>query len=198
MYDYEEWRKRQAKPKPVKTFVPPYALIRDDGETWLYYDLYELAQACSAAKVMICLDHGFYTEREFVRANGEWTVVYKKYKNEFCVRDDRGQVISRDEVYASVPKRDYCSERLAVIRHAMENHLPIPRTGKRGWGWSKRHHKFFQAYRDYATFSIDEEVKEHKIKVNKSKLPPTNWDDPVRGCLYNRNWKRFRKTQWKG
>lgn len=187
-----------------KAFVAPFILIRNDGKTWVYYDLSELAAAARDAKIYIRAEFWYFYECRTIKGpTGKWDREYVRVENDFIVRDDRGTRVSPEDIRAATPPvrgMPHWLDRHTDQKHrASELGLPIPGTGKRRrrYGVFYRHMKFIGTHRAACALEADEDCKEFRVKGGKVKLPPTNWDDIPRASLYNRNWKKFRKTQWK-
>lgn len=69
-------------------------------------------------------------------------------------------------------------------------------SGKRRWKIKVYHEmKTFGAMRD--SFHFSEEGEPPVRGARKAKSLPCLWDDHIRSNLDNKNWKRFRKTQYK-
>ena len=77
---------------------------------------------------------------------------------------------------------------------------PVPNLskGRRHRGSWIRHPETKQRKTAYHALDTDEDIKYYNIKINtKDKTLPTNWDDIIKNGVFDNNWKRFRKTQWK-
>lgn len=76
---------------------------------------------------------------------------------------------------------------------------PVPGIRKgHNYGHRTRSPKTLAELREVAFFDHDEDLDGLKIKLRKCRGDlPTRWDDPIRGDLYERSWKRHRKTQYK-
>jgi hypothetical protein len=195
----------QSDLKRRKAFVAPFILIRKDGKTWVYYDLSELAAAARDAQIQVHTYWYFY-EHQSIKGPDGWKREYTRVENDFIVRDDRGSRVSSEDIRAALPSPtrrilpdDWWNRRDDEKRHASDLGLPIPGTGKRRrrYGVYYRHPKFASVHRAACALEMDDDCKEFRVKGRKIKLPPTNWDDIPRASLYNRNWKKFRKTKWK-
>ena len=167
-------------------FTPPFLLIRNDGETILFDDLRSLAVAVSAARIVV---HDTHIEFTF-----DWRLLKRTpVIHTWIVRDDRGRTVkSEDITYDRSTERWWKTGREAA-RHAEALGLPIPRTGKKNWRGMMRNPKGMSAWRENAAIDSFDEVRPN----GKIKLPRNSWDDVVRSCLSDRNWKGFRKTRWK-
>jgi len=72
---------------------------------------------------------------------------------------------------------------------------------KRNWhrGSVYRHYKFIGAQRDLDALKYDEDAVEYNIRARDKGFPANPWrDDKVRADIDIKNWKRHRKTQYKG
>lgn len=73
---------------------------------------------------------------------------------------------------------------------------PVPSTGRLGGGRYFRRPKTIAAKRQSVVLS---EYGEPPIRAKRStSLLPSAWDDYPISAMSDRNWKRFRKHQWKG
>ncbi len=174
-------------------FLPPFHLIRQDGWSCEFGDMTALAAAICSARIEIAAHHAVWFRLD-VNAPPD------RHVSEWIVRDDAGHVVLRNDIRAPYRPlaRGYYSQyqkRLAEKQHAADLGLPIPGIHKRRWGGTMRHPKSFGVYR--AKAAMIEEGREDIRVRGKIKLPPNAWDDIIRPNLYDRNWKRFRKTRWK-
>lgn len=97
--------------------------------------------------------------------------------------------------YSSNPKWNYLQKQ---AQRANELGIAIPNTGRHTYGSYFRYPKHHQAYKQYAIEQY--ELKEYDVKISTPKqgLPPNDWDDITRSDWYNhKNWKKYRKHQWK-
>jgi len=187
------------KTKVKPTFTFPLVLIRNNGWTELFYDFETLAVFVSTAKIKVSESH-----ISFGRLYNQEAPIFHRYGtvyNEWIVRDDRGKTVYSEDIEEYAPwKRkhfSYYENQKNKVRHFEALGLPIPHTGKgRGWGSFYRVPKHLAAWRE--KYAFDADYRGEKIKTrNKEKLPPTAWDDIARASIYDRSWKRFRKTRWK-
>lgn len=173
-------------------FTAPFILINQDGSTMVFDSLTDLA----AVRTTIDKHHVDHITRYLT---GETVTYY----NEWIVRDDRGKIVTQDDVREAARKRHgshyYRRETyLDKKRHAASLGLPIPGTGhgRGGYGHYLRHPKTLQNNRLREAISRDERDAEFRVK-GKVKLLPNLWDDVVRTDIGHRSWKRHRTTQWK-
>ncbi len=92
---------------------------------------------------------------------------------------------------------DYYTNRDRIIVRAMELGLPIPYTGKRGGGHMYRRNRFLPIARAAAAAEVDDRCEGYHIR-GRIRVPRNPWDDiPISAWDLN-NWKRHRRTQWRG
>ena len=169
------------------SFLSPFLLIHIDGHVDVYADLETLARAVREARILISTYHiesitAFFGKRE-------------RYTNNWIVRDDRGQIVTREAVNAALPyRRRYWQSRYDNVRHAEALGLPIPGTGRGHPYCYFRRFKFIGNNRARAAQLTDERGN---FRTKKIQLMPSNWDDYGRADWYDRTWKRHRKTQYK-
>ncbi len=87
----------------------------------------------------------------------------------------------------SDPKRKWQAKQYLT---AIEKGLPIPNTGgrRKRYGYFRRPHHM----------NIDRErYNEHDFKFKRLHDVPDAWDDCNRGDWNSKNWKRYRKHQWR-
>ncbi len=77
--------------------------------------------------------------------------------------------------------------------------LPVPNTRCfRGGGSIFRYPKTIQELREIDKYYHDEEMKTYKVKHRAARnRTPTCWDDQMRSDVDIKNWKKYRKHQWK-
>lgn len=70
---------------------------------------------------------------------------------------------------------------------------------KNNWhhGCYHRLNSFIGAHRDLKMVETDDDCLEHHIRYRHKSLPPDSWNDKVRSDFGIKNWKNFRKTQYK-
>lgn len=78
---------------------------------------------------------------------------------------------------------------------------PVPRTGRKRWSFNG-FYKNPKTYQELKENALDEDTIYYGIKArpkrNKNYIP-TAWDDIPRSDIKTRrNWKHWRKTQWRG
>jgi len=177
----------------VPTFIPPFLLIRRDGQTTEFGDLTALACAVRESRIEISKYH--VIEHEIIGG-----VYHKTIYNEWIVRDSFGQIVPKEAVWEAAPyrvtgyRRQYRS-RLEQAQNAAALGLPIPYTGKRrGYSNYLRFMRTLGTNRARAGAMVDDRGAEIRPKGVISPRP-TCWDDVPR--THTRSWKAHRKTQWK-
>lgn len=165
----------------------PFILIRYDGSTLIFNDLRDLAISASSARIKISRFHS---------PRSDWQIPSFKYSiSDYCsgdwvVRDDAGKEIPPSVVWSKLPRKEYIFSKTYG--------KAIPGTGKRSRGHYFRHPHSLNVNRARESATVDERDKEFRsIRINKIKKLPNSWDDIIVSALYNRNWKKFRKTRWK-
>jgi hypothetical protein len=70
---------------------------------------------------------------------------------------------------------------------------PVPYTGKR------RTHKgrFYNFHRTPKNIGVRRGLIGVKGDLKGEKVPPNSWEDLLRASLFDRSWKRFRRTKWR-
>ena len=195
LWTYYSWHTGYKRRHEV-VFLPPFTLIRYDGTTRVVYDLCEINVRIGDFRTWVHYPPSY-------KDGYPYRTHSITYINEYICRDDRGQIVTDDDVAKAKaakagPGSYYKKYRLPIIR-AMELGLPIPRTGVRRW-----HRPRLPAYMRFKRMANaaendmrDEEICDYKIK-GKVRVPPVDpYDDFERASGYDRSWKRFRKTQWK-
>ena len=169
-------------------FTMPLILIRNDGWTEIFYDFESLVAVIYPSKISISDSH----------VGKEWYYFYDKDN----VRHDRGRTVTAQDLVEYAPwkknQKSYFDKKRREAQHCRALGLPIPHTGGNRWrgGGCYRVPHHIAALRYKAGLDVD--YRNEKIKIpNKEQLPPTAWDDCIRASLYNRNWKKYRKHQWK-
>jgi hypothetical protein len=182
------------------TFTMPLILIRSNGETILFNDFESLAVIIYSSKIEVSKTHA---DRQLISyyIDGERHIRIQDVYNEWIVRDDRGNIVTIEDISEYAPWKSrhqkYLEEKKKKLQHCQDLGLPITNTRKWWRGGScyrVPHH--IAAWRD--KYAFDADYRGEKIKsLSKEELPPTQYDDCIRGSLYNRNWKKYRKQQWK-
>lgn len=129
----------------------------------------------------LCLQRGLsYTYRWFLyRLEG----IFSRY----TLKDSQGKEISQAFVY------NYIYDHTPETNARTYRQAPVARTGKRG-GYHNywRYPKTTQEVRECE----NPDLKEYGIKVRRNRRSlPMSWDDVYK--QHHKNWKYYRKTQWK-
>ncbi len=72
---------------------------------------------------------------------------------------------------------------------------PVPWVAS-GKGWCRSYRVYRNNHGNLKKF-VASLGEDERIKKSVYEDFPTTWDDDRRACNYDRNWKRFRKTQYK-
>jgi hypothetical protein len=191
------------KTKPEQT--PPFLLIRNDGFCIEFDDLQSLAATCREARISISRAHvqwaGLdYDPHDHLRAAVPW-----RTDNEWIVRDAMGMVLLQEDLKALAPPyRGYLTRRQDEIRLAQERNISIPHTGRSQRCYPRSH-------RDFRFLSVWRELLEQDRSMRsmgQAERPRGRLAEPFdpwlnryetshRASSYNRNWKQFRRTQWR-
>ena len=193
----------------VPTFVPKVYLIHRDGRKWEYKNIEEAARVLRAANFLGDYYHAPLIGSHFNEAK------YHDYIPEdepiplntydYIVRDELGTIITCNELREIASKnrtsrwrKRYLSQAEVTQKHFRD--IPIPYTGRRpGYNVYRKIHTTPE-HRDNDFLNYDEDALEYNIKARPSRrkhMLPTSWDDNVRSDFGCKNWKRFRKHQWK-
>jgi hypothetical protein len=167
-----------------KDFVAPYHLIKV-GDIWTaeYSDLETLAAVLRGARIVVSDQHIYYN------------YLGKAIAREWIVRDDFGQIVTHEDIFGCSSQYGWWYVRRRYSHNVVPPGYPVPGTGKRGSWRCYRNQKFLGVNRARAAFAVDERDMDVHPK-GKVELIPTCWDDLPRDN-HDRNWKRFRKTQWR-
>jgi hypothetical protein len=118
-----------------------------------------------------------------------WTTVYREFN--FVMRDGEGRPVT----YLTLPQLFGVRSTFKASRLSWNGTGPVPHTGRR----HRRRHgqgvQFANALRTAVTFISEGEVP---LRQKRGKALQVDWCDDYRNVDHNtRNWKDFRKTQWK-
>ena len=189
----------------MDTFTAPFILIRDDGWAMEFVDLASLYAAVNEAKINVEKYHVAYLtwRGDDLRIHGDG-ISEHKHINNWIVRDDRGKIVTSEDIRAAAPPYRYRGKYwwrrrdLQAEAASLGPGVPIPYTGKRNRhrGCYHRLPQTLNVLRSIAAFEADERYEDVRPK-GKIKNVPNAWDDIGRAAYYDRNWKRNRKTQWR-
>lgn len=108
---------------------------------------------------------------------------------EAILRDDQGQPV----LVEPTPRGRRYRNRFAC----WDGTGPVPGTGRQHGGHWFRSPRTHDAHR--LAVSVIKEEGEPPIRAKRNpRHIPSSWDDLPIGANRNRNWKRHRKTQWRG
>jgi hypothetical protein len=132
------------------------------------------------------------------------TIISNRFNNYRIIDTYDHQLIDMDKFisYAWKKHNDYVSSyynRKYGKKYKFRNG-PVPGIHKhiRHKGSYIRHQRTFAEIREESWLSYDEDLKFYNIKSRPKRTSlPDPWDDYVRSDQYIRNWKRFRKKQWR-
>lgn len=189
------------------TLIAPFTLIGSNGDTVVFGDLETLAVYCRNARIMIGPAHVyemnlFDSVKDGVhycsRLNPSWSSI--RYYD-WIVRDLMGRRVLERDLPARA-HRPYRGEWDELKWEAEARGLPIPGTGrshKRYWKSHYRRMRFVAVWR--ASEAAVQHDRDEGVRVNgrlHRAVPPNSWDDYRRGgSVYDRSWKRNRKTRWR-
>lgn len=177
-------------------FTTPFILICEDGCVIVFDTMKALREFVQDNRIVVNAYHrewfGEFSRRPITNFKNQPGL--KLRKAIWIVRDDRGQIV--------VPA-DWKIERHWHVSlyekdriNAANLGLAIPGTGRRGRRNYYRMPRGNGAKR--AACEAHQRLDIDEVKVNRRiKVPSSNWDDIRRSDIYERNWKRHRKTQWK-
>jgi hypothetical protein len=133
--------------------------------------------------------------RGFSFGNGDDVVFYDEY-------DLRIPVWKVKEAFYNLPEEvretKYYYWR-SPKAHAKPEHFrkySVPYTGVRHWRRGGRRIRTLQQLKAEEALALDEEAIEHNVKPRK-KYIPNDRDDHIVYVPRTKNWKKFRKSQWK-
>ena len=115
----------------------------------------------------------------------------------YVLRTEFNELIHPDALYDNVRKGPFY---VWINYFPIKSYLgfrngPVPRTGKLLWG-GVRHKRTTQEICENASFFNDVEMLDYKIKVRGKRMNiPCAWDD--RFAPFTKNWKKYRKHQWR-
>lgn len=151
-------------------------------------------------------DINFYREDTHRKSNPDrvFTIRHRLFPDYFTVLDDADLTISRyqiEQAYFETKSRrdhDYYNRYFKPQNGFREG--PVKYTGKRCYRGYYRRPKTTSERRVAALSEVDEDIQDYGIKLRQKRhhnnLPDT-WDDNLRSCCHDRNWKRYRRHQWK-
>ena len=114
----------------------------------------------------------------------------------YVLRDREADVLTSIDFYPKATSRRTYLGLLWVRRHASWNgYGPVPGIHRQRRSNRYRSMAFIRAHKASEIFKEEGEVK-GRLSC-KTKQPPNNWDDYRVSATKNRNWKRFRKNQYK-
>lgn len=177
----------------------PLIAIRDDGRT-IVADTPDEAIGLFR-NLRFGEHHVDRISHERYGANGSIILSETVIRSEWIVRDDEGNTLSAHDVpQAKRQYRGWSARRLAAVRHAAENGLPIP--GIRRWRRTRYFRRFAKniAMRA-AEVALDQDLEDWDVAhmdVGRRRVPELpKWGDDL-GCRSRpRSWKDQRRTQWR-
>jgi hypothetical protein len=117
--------------------------------------------------------------------------------NLYIVRDKFGSVFTSTEILEDLKKRNKKKSTLTLWFLKKHDFIyrktPVPLTGKRRWRFSN----FYKIPRHAQERRWNIAHKEYVRGKRHPGYLPDPWDDYPRSDVYDKNWKRNRKTQWK-
>ncbi len=180
----------------IPPFKPSVTLFHVNGGRWVYKDVAHARDAlgvhwirANVAAEFRAFSHFSYSPySKGDLASAIRSSVYDTAS--FVMRDSRGKTLTAADFRLDKPYRS------PFWRH-LETYPgwgPVPRTGRRS---SSRYYRRpgTQAERRMAQV-VDPSEPAPRPSRNANALPNA-WDDYGRASADDRNWKRFRKTQWK-
>lgn len=117
---------------------------------------------------------------------------YKKY----IVRDKFGSVFTPTEILRDIKVVNSTRNLHQWFLKKLDfthRKTPVPFTGKRKWGFGN----FYKTPRHAQERRWNIAHKEYVRGKRHPGYLPNPWDDYPRSDVYDKNWKRQRKTQWK-
>lgn len=180
-------------------------LIDESKNIWEYRNLEEAAK-----ELFKIFSHTISSHigDHFNAYRGVWyddeNQTFHKFSNyPYILRTELGDIVSLKELREALPRHIYRWERRdALIKSAGFRQGPVPRTGKRRWRFASfyRRPKTRQEIKESDSYFLDEDMIYYNIKSRAKRSShslPSSWDDVVRSDYGLKNWKNYRKTQWK-
>lgn len=172
-------------------FIAPFLLIHRDGKAYEYPSL----EAMAADKIDSKAISKYHDCENVLNKDGSITQKF----NYWIIRDDVGNIVTgqdlRDATEPSFIKYRYRTKIYEDQRHAASLGLPIPHLRSRYRSQYYRHNKCRHL------LALRADIKSYRFDIKpkgKKPKPQDPWDDRIRSDIYDRSWKRHRKTQWKG
>jgi len=132
----------------------------------------------------------------FIRLCGEYA--RGAYYSEYVLVNDYREILTIDDFAAIIDEERKYKPLYPWLYDRYNNwngQGPVPGTGKKTFSHCWRHPKTLAALR--ASYVCKEDMEPEMRGSRKRGILPTAWDDYRRSSLYDRSWKRFRKTQYK-
>ena len=183
----------------VPKYIPKIRLIARDGRVWEYKNITEAADDLYGIFGWSIRDHigdQWVKSRNFdFRLD---TPFYYYYA--YILQNNFGDVVTVDELMNARSGRRNYYDRWRPRRFEFEfRNGPVPYIGRRRRGSGYRHMETTQEICEAEALRFDEDAQYYSIKSrakrNRSNLP-NSWDDCWRPSR-QKNWKNYRKTQWK-
>ncbi len=183
----------------VPKYVPKIRLINRDGHVWEYKNLTEAANDL----------YGIFGWNIREQIGDQWvksrnwdcridTPYYYYYT--YILQTDLGESVTVDELMNARSDTGTWYNRYWSRHHPHVFRCgPVPNISSRRYRSGYRHMGTTQEICEADALRFDEDAQDYGIKArakrNRSNLPGA-WDDYWRPCG-QKNWKHYRKTQWK-
>lgn len=183
----------------VPKYTPKIRLLSREGDVWEYPNINQAADALYRIfRYGIREQIGDQWRKERNRDFRLDTPYYFYYA--YILQDEFGEPVTVDELLAARSKTRNFYDRIYSKRNDFEfRNGSVPYIHRRKLFCGCRHMKTTQEIREVETLDLDEDAQYYSVKIrakrNKANLPEA-WDDHWRSYI-NKNWKHYRKTQWK-
>lgn len=182
---------------PHEPFVTLFCV---SGKAWHYPSKAHALRALGLAWIRehvvadYCVFAGFDYSSSFFRGDVYSCTKTPRYASgEYILRDDQGNKLTSFDFEPAL------SRRRRGYRHPLDNYPgygPVPRTGRFRGGHLFRRPRTANEIRQSQVMEPGLEPAPRASRDLRYLIDP--WDDYPRSGRRDRNWKRFRKAQWKG
>lgn len=182
----------------VKKYVPKIRLISRAGSIWEYNSMSEINYIINLRRLWEEIGNSFKDSiLSFRWIKGKITEI-PTWPN-FIIRTELGDIVTVDDLKKYSPtKRYYYKYRYFPFKFRKG---PVPNIHCcRGGFHYYRHIKTTQEHRANRAILTDEEFKLYRVKVRAKRAKnflPNTWDDILYSDITIKNWKKYRRTQYK-
>lgn len=182
----------------VKKYVPKVRLISRAGSIWEYNSMSKAYYIINSRRLWTEIGNSFkdsvYSFR-FIKGKCIKVVTFPNY----ILRTELGDVITVDELRDySPPKRPYFLYRHLPFKFR-KGSVPNIHCSRGGFHYYRKI-KTTQEHRANRAVLTDEDAKLYRVKVRGKRAKnflPNTWDDIIYSDITIKNWKKYRRTQYK-